>query len=200
MCCVRLKSKPANVSGFPVESKGSQPHKKDDFPFVTIYDQFPHALQVFKFDRVDLWAAFSNSKRVMLPFSVILLTYALMQEADGSMDHETVTTTAFLLICFGVSYYSATIPLNNLVGFVYIDQETEDIIVSYVDFWGRRQEKIFRPGDLYFKARDNQLDKLFIFLISRRSGDKFRIHFRHSDVYSQEVMERYLGKIPDSAF
>lgn len=198
--CNGLRSKRSDLPEVSPSGSGLPPTRKHDFPFPTIYDKFPHALQCYKYDGIAALASLAGSKRLLLPFSVLTVTSAITAEMSDLLSGEQVILAAITASTLVLSHFSITLPLVNFVGFVYVDQETDEIIVSYVDFWGRRVDAKFEAHDLYFEARGNILDRLYIFLISRKTSQKFRINIRYASVFSQELLERLVTKIPDSAF
>lgn len=188
---------------FSLRSSASASNVPDVQPEPTyIEKKFGEVDPIYKFTYMPLasWAA--NLKVYLIP---ILAGSALFIQLSGEYDNLEKLTILSTELFAWLQSAALSIPVKNLVGQIHTNSKSE-IILSYLDYWGNRQDEKFIQGDLSFKSRETGFLKFFrrnsyyVLLVDRRDGRIFRIAIKHANVYDEETLERLLGEIPPTKY
>ncbi|XP_019525365.3 transmembrane protein 186 [Aedes albopictus] len=98
-----------------------------------------------------------------------------------------LTTTLTLLL---FSYLT-----NNLVGYVYTDEECKRVKISYVDFNGKRQDRIHSIDDIVPRSElGRSLLKFYFPIKNHDNGDVYRIVHKYGEVYNEQAFQKVFGR------
>lgn len=93
----------------------------------------------------------------------------------------------------GTALFSlASIPTSDIIGILYINEDCTKIKISFIDFWGRRKDRIINSEEwiplLDLKSRKTDLVYLTPELTD---GSKFKLFFR----FGQVLNSTKIGKV-----
>ncbi|XP_068145685.1 transmembrane protein 186 [Drosophila tropicalis] len=152
---------------------------------------------IYRLPLIRLVAAFNRLKiyQAVVTMAGTPLAFALSQAGQVSSDALGICGAIGVsgLITLTLGSYVAT----NLVGFIYINDQKDQLKLAYVDFWGRRQEIVLHPDDLLTNWEQETENKRFSFYqpISLRSNPKIRykLLYRFGVVTDPELFEGLFG-------
>lgn len=169
----------------------------------TVYDKYPSVIECYRYPHMAYVNWFNKVKFYSIPFvscSIITVTYFIdLDELSPEHLKDIFIVCSFIL----AKSWAMSMLVNNYVGFIYVNPKSRQVVVSYLNFWGNRIDEKFEPGDLYFQPRANvilkRLDKIYIFLCSRKKKRTFRINLSDAEVTDVLLLQTALGEIPESA-
>ncbi|XP_065089254.1 transmembrane protein 186 [Ochlerotatus camptorhynchus] len=127
-------------------------------------------------------------------------------------------TAATVPICLGLAYadifnvtaaqicgcigFTSTLTLlmfsyltNNLVGYVYTDADCKQVRISYVDFHGKRQERIHSIDDIVPRSELRRSLLKFYFPIKNHDNrDVYRIVHKYGEIYNEQAFQKVFGR------
>lgn len=172
-------------------------------PLQNVYTKFGDLKPIYRFPQIYLSSWLATLKIYVIPISVFyFISVSLMDEFNLSTEVEMNILFATVLIvnfkCILIS-----LPFLNFVGFVYETPKNE-IVLSYINFWGNRVDEKFEAGDLSFYSKDTVFSryirsKFYLLLLNKKTGNVYRINMKHADVFDEDSIIKYFGEIPSSA-
>lgn len=210
--CVRhlntLKNQPVYCSApqnYVFVRRTSTLPEKPPFESLPIFAKFgKDIMNFYKFPSIVYCNWIVNVKWYILP---VLCTVAFAMERTataGELDEETFNAYVALMAFIYSKCLLVGLPFRNFISHIFITPE-EDVVLSYLNFYGSRVDEKFPKGDLYLKSRETGPLKLitrdifYVFLISRSTGRKFRINFKHCDMFDEDLFTSHFGRIPATA-
>lgn len=102
--------------------------------------------------------------------------------------HRLGFTTTLTLLMF--SYLT-----NNLVGYVYTDDDCKKVRISYVDFHGKRQERIHSIDDIVPRSElGRSLLKFYFPIKNHDNRDVYRIVHKYGEIYNEQAFQKVFGR------
>lgn len=169
----------------------------------TVYDKYHGIIQCYKFPYIVYISWLSRLKLYFLPLVTMGIMVVSYYVQEGECTYEDLYDTYI----FGGTIFSSkcltSILAYQFVGCIYVNPSNSEVILSYLDIIGNRVDERFEPGDLYIQTRKNRvlqyLDKIYIFLRSRKKNRTFRINLSEAEVIDIELFTSVFGDIPHSA-
>ncbi|KAL3272864.1 hypothetical protein HHI36_014325 [Cryptolaemus montrouzieri] len=100
--------------------------------YVTVY-KFPYIRHVAAFNKLKIYQS------ILAPLGFSTSLFLVEQGVVGS---EIVSTVASLGISLCILLFGLGVLTDKFIGFVYYDEKKEYVKIAYVDYWGRRKEKM----------------------------------------------------------
>ena len=84
---------------------------------------------------------------------------------------------------------------NNCAGFIYIDENLEDVKISVIDFWGKRVDHILKIDDIvpYTENKPIPYD-LFLNIRNHVNKKKIKIFHTMGRVYDEGAFTKIFGR------
>lgn len=185
--------------------KDSSLPDKSESETLPIFKKFgKDILNIYKFPYISCCNWSVNLKWYILP-AICLCSICLEQAAsEGSLDTETFDLYVMGFILVAVKCFLWGLPFRNFVSHIFITPE-EDVVLSYVNFYGSRVDEKFSKGDLILKSRETgplrfiTRDLFYMLLVSKSTNKTFRINFKLGDMFDEDLFRSAIGIIPDSA-
>lgn len=185
--------------------KTSSVPEKSESETLPIFVKFGKDIKnIYRFPRIVYCNWIVNLKWYIIP-ALCYCAVALDESAfEGSLDTESFN---FYSIAFGVVILKSVLwglPFRNFVAHIYITPE-EDVVLSYLNFYGSRVDEKFPKGDLSLQSRETgpfrfiTRDYHYMLIISKSTRQIFRINFKYGIMFDEDLFRSTIGFIPDSA-
>lgn len=84
---------------------------------------------------------------------------------------------------------------NNLVGYVYTDEDCKRVKISFVDFHGKRQDRIYSIDDIVPRSElGRSLLKFYFPVKNHDNGDVYRLIHKYGEVYNEQAFNKVFGR------
>lgn len=193
--CDRFLSSKPNKNISDIEKKTTE--------IPTVYDKYHGIIQCYKFPYIVYISWLARLKLYFLPLVTVSIMAVNFCVQEGECTYEDLYGT---FIVGGTAFSSKclfSIPAYQFIGCIYVNPSNSEVVLSYLDIFGNRIDERFEPGDLYIETRKNRvlqyLDKIYVFLRSRKENRTFRINLSEADVVDIQLFTSVFGDIPDSA-
>lgn len=159
--------------------------------------KFPDFKVIYTFPRITLVSAVNKIKRHFTMFASLTVpaVYALHTAEILSTDMSVATVAAGVILT--VWLHSLGIVCNNLIGHIYLHPSNGIVILSYVDYWGRRvdlkisQVNILPVSDNQFSVTDYLFDR--VMFSSQKS--KLKILVKQGQIFDTQALRCVLGMV-----
>lgn len=103
-------------------------------------------------------------------------------------------------VMFGIALCGATYFTNRLVGFIYLNNEGDTIMMSYLNFWGRRINQEIPIDDLMALSDlpSSMTDRIYLTLRRYSNTDTFKFNANQGIVLDKEKFQKVFGTKWDS--
>lgn len=81
----------------------------------------------------------------------------------------------------------------NLVGFIYYNEKTDEVKLSYADFWGRRKDVIVSASDIISISTlppSQTNNKLYVTLERYSTQDKLKVFLKYGEILNEKQFSR----------
>lgn len=121
--------------------------------------------------------------------SAVVIPGCGILEVLNILPNNITLTAAYISITGVVALCVATIPTINTIGFLYISEDNKKIKISFLDFWGRRVNKII-DTEQWIPLMDLPSRKMdYLFLTPQlENGKKFKLFLRYGKVLNSTKM------------
>ncbi|RVE44531.1 hypothetical protein evm_010816 [Chilo suppressalis] len=124
--------------------------------------------------------------------SIAVPSSGLLQVAGLVPDH-TFLLTAYIGLTAAAVLSLGTLPLSNVIGFLYISEDNKLIKISSVNFWGKRVDKIVSVEDWIpmLELPQRKLDMIYL-LPQLSDGKKYKLFIRFGDLLNAKKIGQVL--------
>lgn len=161
-------------------------------------------MNIYQFPYISYCNWIINLKWYIVP-SICACAFLLEDAAsEGNLDPESFNSYVLIFSLLILKSFLWGLPFRNFVAHIFITPE-EDIVLSYVDFYGSRVDEKFPKGDLSLQSRETgpfkfiTRDFFYMLIISKSTRKIFRINFPYGDMFDEDLFTSTIGVIPDSA-
>ncbi|KAK9508823.1 hypothetical protein O3M35_006286 [Rhynocoris fuscipes] len=102
---------------------------------------------IYKFAPIGLCSALNKFKKLQLVAAGSAIPGSYIAEWYNLCDGSLPPVIATVGLASTVAVFSIGQLFTDMIGYVYFNKETQDIKLSYVDFWGNRKNSIHGPED-----------------------------------------------------
>ncbi|XP_055548481.1 uncharacterized protein LOC129732041 [Wyeomyia smithii] len=178
-----------NCSTKSLQTEGSLPElKTDSEPNVswnTIY-HFPGIMLTASIKRLRMYPVAATA--ITVPISIGLAYGEICSVVTAQICGSIGLSTTLTLLLF--SYFT-----NNLVGYVYADDRFQNVKISYVDFHGKRQNRIYPVNEIVPRTELGRSLLKFYFPIKNHSNDEvYKLVHRYGQIYNDQAFNVVFGK------
>uniref|UniRef100_A0A8D8G8W5 Transmembrane protein 186 n=1 Tax=Culex pipiens TaxID=7175 RepID=A0A8D8G8W5_CULPI len=160
-------------------------HVEDSKKWYTLY-HFRGIMLTAAFKRLKLYPA--GLTAVTVPTCLALAYADICSVTTAQIFGSVGFTTTLTLLAF--SYFT-----NNLVGYVYTDDEGKQVKISYVDPGGKRQNRIYPVDNIVPRSElQRTLLKFYFPIKNHDNGEVYRIVHRYGEVYDEKTFTKVFGR------
>ncbi|XP_062546518.1 transmembrane protein 186 [Armigeres subalbatus] len=147
---------------------------------------FPGIVLTASIKRLKLYPA--GLTGVTVPISLGLAYADILSLSAAQICGSIGFSTTLTLLLF--SYLT-----NNLVGYVYTDDDFKRVKISYVDFNGKRQNSIYSIDDIIPRSELGRTLLRFYFPIKNHdNGHVYRLVHKYGEVYNEKAFQKVFGR------
>ncbi|XP_028044044.1 transmembrane protein 186 [Bombyx mandarina] len=148
---------------------------------------------VFTFPFIKYIAIFNRLKLYHCVAAGVVMPSCGVLEMLQVFSENTFFTAAYLGITVGSLLSIASLPFKNIIGFLYISDDNRHIKISYVDYWGKRQDKIISANDWIplMDMAPRKLDPLYL-SPHLSDGTKYKLFVKFGKVLNSKKMGEVL--------
>ncbi|XP_034939218.1 uncharacterized protein [Chelonus insularis] len=155
--------------------------------------KFPGYKVVYVLDHIQRIGSINRLKyRISISTAVFLpVVYGLL--SIHSLSYETAVIFAFYTLTTTLFFHAVGIFCNNVVGYIYAKNQTKEVIVSYVDFWGRRIDVNTKYADINITESNNIIRKSTFNDLKIDSHNKTLKFYINGKILDDKLLDKICG-------
>ncbi|XP_053673694.1 transmembrane protein 186 [Anopheles nili] len=166
------------------DNKKSTDNDANDTNWNTIY-HLPSILLTASLKRLKFYPVICTG--ITVPVAMGLAYLNIWSMATAEICGAIGLTTAMTLSIFGLF-------TNNLIGFVYCDDQLTKVKISFLDAKGKRQDRIYSVDDLVSRTELPQsFLKIYFPVKNHENGDVYKLVHRYGEIYDVHAFNKVFG-------
>ncbi|XP_032671943.1 transmembrane protein 186 [Odontomachus brunneus] len=159
--------------------------------------RFPGYKLIYVFPYIAHVAAFNGAKRRFTYVTGAVVPVAILLELMSAIPFEITAASTVSTLLISAFLHINGILCNNLVGIIYINLEEGNVILSYIDYWGRRLDLKTNIDDV-IPLSDNRLritDPLYKKILFISQKKTLKINMKLGKIMDVQNFKSVLGTV-----